>query len=359
MEGLESQVTTPEQEVTEVQEQEQDSTEKSSKLGLVGSTTEETEDTETEQKTNEDETSETSEVTKQEQEELGIIKYLKDKGELPKGVEAFKDEDGKLKFVVPINGKKCKATFKQIVSGFNLEQAGRAKLEEGKALSKQVESLIHGLHSENPESSEHLERLLEKLGHNKAKLAEKWLEEELANAQKTPEELEKEKRYRELEERDRKLKEREQEIEERDSKTLKTQRQEYFSNELIKEMQAAKLDDIKPELKKRIMTQTFSKLYEDRLANKGVENPQLLTVKEALTSVLDDYRLIITDSFEMFGKDEIKKRIPKEFLNTIMKESLNNDEPKNINSFEPKKGVNVDEVKKQKTEPKKMLMSDW
>jgi len=300
-------------------------------------------------------------ASKQEKEELRIIDYFKKNGELPKGVEAFRDtEDGKIKFVVPMDGKKYAVSFNQLIRGFNLEQTGKKRLDEAKGLEKQLEKVIGDIRADNPEGKKNLAKLLSKLGYDKTKIAEEWMADYLTEAQKSDEERARDRYHAEIEERERILKEREEALEADRSKGAVSQAQQRITAETIKALKDAKLEGIKPELQKRIMVKTFSKLYEDRLAKQGEDRPTLMTAKEALDDVLNEYQMVISDALSMYGIDTVKKRIPKDFIDVIMKESLNTESPRSLNSFEPKQGVEANEQTQTKTKGKgKILLSEW
>lgn len=90
---------------------------------------------------------------------------------LPKEIKPFLNKEGDLRFIVPIDGKKYVATTEEIFKGFNLNQAGHKRLQEGKDLQAQ----IRGYFDQIKKDPNKIWDIADKLGHDKYSLAESLL----------------------------------------------------------------------------------------------------------------------------------------------------------------------------------------
>jgi hypothetical protein len=105
---------------------------------------------------------------------------------LPKEIKPFLNKEGDLRFIVPIDGKKYVATTEEIFKGFNLNQAGHKRLQEGKDLQAQ----IRGYFDQIKKDPNKIWDIADKLGHDKYSLAESLLKGYVDEAGMSPEEKE-------------------------------------------------------------------------------------------------------------------------------------------------------------------------
>jgi len=103
---------------------------------------------------------------------------------LPKDIKPFLNKSGDLRFIVPIDGKKYVATTEEVFKGFNINQAGHRRLQQGKELQQQVKGYFDSI-KEDPNK---LWDIADKLGHDKYELAEQLLKGYVEESSLSPEE---------------------------------------------------------------------------------------------------------------------------------------------------------------------------
>jgi flagellar biosynthesis GTPase FlhF len=296
---------------------------------------------------------------KGEQGQVDFIDELKKSGQIPKGVEPFRDDNGELKFIIPINGKKYVANFKQVLGGFNLNQAGEQKLKQGKELEKKFNSILNNISANNPTGKKELKSFLAKLGYDLGDLSESFLQEAIEERSMSPEEREQRKRLAEIEEREEKLKKQEEEHNMTKEQRVVFEKQQSYSNEIVAAMKSKKLDDVNPELKKNLMTGIIGEMLTARKADYN------MPADEALDNVLAQYDMLLDNLVHLYSKEHLKKRMPKGFRDLVMKLSLEGEAP--ITSSSIKSGnldvddSTLDKLKSRKIEKKvkKINLSEW
>jgi len=304
---------------------------------------------------------EVSEVneTKEESGQVDFIEELKKSGQIPKGVEPFRDDNGELKFVIPINGTKYIANFKQVLSGFNLNQAGEQKLQQGKELEKKFNNILNNIAASNPNGKKELKTFLTKLGYDLGDLSETFLNEVIEEKSMSEDERAYKARLKEIEEREEKLKKSEQEQEMTKEQKAIFDKQQEFSNEIVNAMKSRKLDDVDPELKKVLMTGIIGEMITARKAHYN------LKAEEALDNVLGQFDLLLNNLGKLYSKEHLKRRLPKSFRDLVMKLSLDNEPDITSNSIHGKpieiNDEQYEKIKKQKEnkKTKKLLLSEW
>jgi len=296
------------------------------------------------------------EITQEEQTQLNLVEALTKSGSIPKGVEPFQDEDGTVKFVMPIDGEKYIVNFNQLLSGFNLNQAGEKKLKEGKALEKQLNKLMGDLSPSNPESKKELKKFLTKLGHNVGDLGEDFLSEAVAEQQMTPQERELKQRIADIEAREAKLNESTMTAKEQEERAAIKTKQEAYSKEIITALESKVSNDIDPILKQKL----FVKVTQEMMNAVRVDSK--LSAVDALDNVLTEYDLLLENASKLYGKEHLKKRIPAEFKKLINGMTLEEKEQMDIISNSVTGGpVDLEGYEDTRTKKprKKLLLSEW
>ena len=112
------------------------------------------------------------------------VEDISKKLNLPKEIKPFLNKKGDLRFVVPIDGKKYDASLEEVFKGFNLNQAGHRRLQQGKELEQQARAYLTSV-KENPDR---LWEIAEKNGLDKYELAEQLLKGYVEESSLSPEE---------------------------------------------------------------------------------------------------------------------------------------------------------------------------
>jgi len=293
--------------------------------------------------------------------QVDFIEELKKSGQIPKGVEPFRDENGELKFVIPINGKKYVANFKQVIGGFNLNQAGEQKLKQGKEMEKKFNSILNNISANNPHGKKELKTFLSKLGYDLGDLSESFLQEAIEERSMSPEERENKKRLADIEAREAKLKESEEKEEMTKEQKVIYTKQEQFSNDIVTAMKTKKLDNVSPELKKTLMQGIIGEMITARKADYN------MSADEALDNVLTQFDLLLDNLGHLYSKEHLKRRLPKTFRDLVMKLSLEDTDAPPVSSSIKSGSIDIDESqlekiktkKLEKNKNKKINLSDW
>jgi hypothetical protein len=296
-------------------------------------------------------------ASKKEAGQLDFIDELKKSGQIPKGVEPFRDEKGELKFIIPINGKKYVANFKQVLGGFNLNQAGEQKLKQGKEIEQKFNNILNSISANAPEGKKELKKFLTKLGYDLGDLSEGYLNDVIAERSMTPEERDNRKRLEDLEERERKLAEKEKQSQLTEEQRAIQEKQQKYSSDIVNAMKSRKLDNVNPELKKNLMKGVIGEMIQARQADYN------LTAEEALDNVLQQYDMLLDSLPHLYSQEHMKRRRPKAFQELVMKMSLEKTPPVQ-SSIKPGR-VELTESQAQKikqtnkNQPRKINLSDW
>ena len=253
--------------------------------------------------------------TSQDKAQVDAVTQLMSTQDLPKGTTYFKDKSGKLQFVVPINGKQYQTDFAGLVKGFNLNQAGYQKLEEGKAIEKQYTSFIENL-KKNPEE---LWAFAERVGLDPVKLAEGRLQKAVDEANMTEEQkdLAKFKREKELFE-----KEKEEYKKTAEQKQIEAESAKYqakYSDDLVN---ALKKHNISQDKNSFVSMKGIAKAAVQKVTQsleKGVD----MSMEDAVNEARQEVTAYIQDFLESVEDNHILDALPPKLLDRILKASLN------------------------------------
>ena len=297
------------------------------------------------------------EITEEEQNQVDLVAALTKSGSIPKGVEPFQDEDGTVKFVMPINGQKYIVNFNQLLSGFNLNQAGEQKLREGKAMEAGLKAELAKMSPDNPNGKKEIKKFLVKLGYDPAEISEALLQEAVEEQQMTPEEKAYRAKLADIEERERKLEEAQMTAKQKEEHETKVKLQQKFTNEALTTLETRlkdkELQD--PELKKYLLTGIFGKMKE------AIQIGHRISADEAYERLMLDTALVVRNASKLYSKAHLKHMIPSEFKKLVMGMSLEDkDLPLVANSV---RGGAVElenyEDTRVKKPKKKIPLSEW
>lgn len=273
--------------------------------------------TQAQTKNNKQTTQQQQNLSKQDKQELDAVAELIKSQDLPEEVRYFKGKDGKLTFVVPIDGVNYQVPFKELVKGFNLNQAGYKRLEEAKATQKYFNDFLE----RGKQDPSEILNLLDRLGHDKYAIAERLLEEKIKESQMSDDEREASKLRRELEqikkEREEEKTAREKEIKSRTIKEQSTKLQNEYAEQLKSAMAQHGFDTKSFDTKKGIANQATKKVYE--AAAKGIE----LSFNDAVFQVKQEWQKQVWDVFGDLDENHIADVIPQKLIDAILKASLN------------------------------------
>jgi len=227
--------------------------------------------------------------------------------------EVVIDKNGDLKLVVKINGKKrLVSPKKDILKGFNLNQAGYEKLNEGKQLIKQVQ----GFFDEAKSNPVKLWEMADNLGIDKYELARRLLEDKVSEMSMTDEE----RRFKELEKREEEFKRREEE----DKKKHETAQQEQakqvemqrYDQELTSAMTEMGFQKASKGQKSHILMGAIGELM---VANRAGRD---MTCKDAVMRAVNKWQDYVHGVFDDIDDDHIIKIIPERIIKAIRKADL-------------------------------------
>jgi hypothetical protein len=254
-------------------------------------------------------------LTAGDKQEIDAVKEFIDKQDLPKEIKYFKDKSGKLMFQVPIDGSIYTVDFAGMVKGFNLNQAGYKKLEEGKAIQKQFAGFIEKL-KKNPNE---LKSFAKRLGLDPVQLAQGWLQEAVDEESLTPEqrELKAFKAEKEAFEKEK----------ETHKKTLEEQRisaesekyQNKYSEDLISALAKHNIskDTASFGSLKGVAKMAVAKIKSS--LEKGID----MNMEDAVNEAKQDVTTYIQDFLMSVDDDHIIDALPPKFVDRILKASLN------------------------------------
>lgn len=267
--------------------------------------------------------------------------------------EVLIDKDGKLKLIVKINGKKRLVDpQKDVIKGFNLNQAGYEKLNEGKKLVKQVQ----GFFDEAKQDPKKLWELADKLGVDKYELAKGLLEEAVTEAE-MPED---QKRLRDVEKREASLKEKEDKDKEKiaqgEQDKIKQEEMVKYDKELTEAMIEHGFQKSTKGTKSHILMAAIGELM---VANQlGRE----LSCKDAVSRAKTKWREQVLGIFDEIEEDHIFKIIPDKLVKAIRKASLNEVDvgiPTSNVSDSVGQEIDLDEIEEDKRPRKKESVADY
>jgi len=227
--------------------------------------------------------------------------------------EVVIDKNGDLKLVVKINGKKrLVSPQRDILKGFNLNQAGYEKLTEGKQLIKQVQ----GFFDEAKSSPRKLWEMADNLGIDKYELARELLEDKVSEMSMTDEE----KRFKDLERREAEFKKREEE----DKKKQETEQQEQakkvemqrYDQELTSAMTEMGFQKASKGQKSHILMGAIGELM---VANRAGRE---MTCKDAVKRAVNKWQDYVHGVFDDIDDNHIIKIIPERIVKAIRKADL-------------------------------------
>jgi hypothetical protein len=205
---------------------------------------------------------------------------------------------------VKIDGKEIKKSLKDVIRGYQIDQAGYAKLEAAAKEPKQAEEILR-LVSENPREA------FRRVGKDAIKYAEEILAEEIRRSQMSPEqiriaELEAEVRRREAEDNERINKARMEE-----ETTAAKQYRESLSQDILKALENKLLPKTPHSIAE---TANVMRLFLD----KNVD----ISVDQAIEIAQNRFKKRATDIFENMSAQQILQMLPETVLNKIRKADL-------------------------------------
>lgn len=259
-------------------------------------------------------TTEATPSTATDKTQIDAVAQLMNSQDLPKGTTYFKDKSGKLQFVVPINGKQYQTDFAGLVKGFNLNQAGYQKLEEGKRIEKQYNSFIENL-KKNPEE---LWAFAERVGLDPVKLAEGRLQKAVDEANMTEEQKE---LARFKAEKAKWEKEKEEFEKTAEQKKVEAESQKYqtkYSEELIS---ALKKHNISQENSQFVTMKGVAKMAIQKMTQsleKGVD----MSMEDAVNEARQELTTLAQDFWGQVDEDHILDVIPSAIVEKIRKALL-------------------------------------
>ena len=250
-----------------------------------------------------------------ETQQLDAVSQLVESQDLPKGTTYFKDDNGKLQFIVPIDGKNYQVDFAGLVKGFNLNQAGYKRLEEGKTLLKQFEGFIDKLRKDPNE----LWAFAERVGLDPVKLAEGRLQRAVEEASMTDEQKELAKVKKEKEDW---IKEKEAHTKSMEDQKMAMESEKYqakYSNDLIEALKKHGISADKQSFvsMKGIAREAVKKVT--AALERGVD----MSMEDAVTAARQEVDAYIQDFLMSVDDNHIIDALPAEFVNRILKASLN------------------------------------
>jgi len=279
------------------------------------------------------------------EERSSVEKFITKMG-LPKGVEYRWDDKGQIQYIIPIAGKKYLATNEDVFRGFNLNQAGHQKLNEGKELIGEVHEYFNALKSD----PNLIWELAERLGHSPQDLAEKMLRHELEFEKMTPEQKQ---AYADKTEKDRLLQENEtlrQQGKKREIDEAVTAHREKLNKEFPAAMEKHGFSKSNTTTKSKIVADAVGKLM---LANQTKRD---LSVDDAVFLAKQEWQESVQDIYGEIGDDHILNLVPKSIVDAIRKADLarlksnKGEVTPTSNSTETGVQVDLDEVKPQPRE---------
>jgi len=223
------------------------------------------------------------------------------------------DKNGNLRIVMKINGKKRLVDpQKDMLKGFNLNQAGYEKLNEGKQLVKQVQ----GFFDDAKQDPGKIWEMADKLGIDKYELAQQLLQGKVDEYSLTDEE----KRYKELERREAELKKKEED------ETAKTQtaqaeqakqaEMQKYDSELTVAMTELGFQKASKAQKSHILMGAIGELMVANRAN------QELSCRDAVMRAKSKWQDYVHGVFDDIDDDHIVKVIPQKIIDAIRKADL-------------------------------------
>lgn len=227
---------------------------------------------------------------------------------LPKGVDHFVDEnDGSLKFVLSIDGKKYVQTPSEVVRGFGLNQAGHMKLEE----AKQVISGNRKFYETAKDDPKKFWDLADKIGIDKRQLAYEYLnsvveEEEMSKEQK----LERENKQFRKEKEDFEAQQKKQK-EEAEYTELRNQEISRLNEEFKEALPSLGFKNYSPRTKMVVVNSAIEKIKFYGSMGKD------LSIKDAVSLAKQEKMSLIQDYFGELDDQRLEDTIPKAIIDRV------------------------------------------
>ena len=242
---------------------------------------------------------------------------------LPKGVEYYQDKSGKWQFIIPMDGKKYKATMEDVFRGFNLNQVGHQRLQQSKTAERKMQEYFDSMR-EDPEKFWQLaDKVYEGTDYDKHLLAQKLLERAVADAELTPEQREQRDRLEEAERIKRENEELHRREQERQYQAMVDQERKSLSEEFITAMGKHGLKPFNPEespgeTRKRcaIMAHAVGLMS---LANQQGRN---MNADDALFIAKQEWQAYIQDVFRDIDPQRYKDWVPEDVIQAIRNDDI-------------------------------------
>lgn len=249
-------------------------------------------------------------------------------------------------YKIKVNGKEkvVKLDFndeKEVVRKLQLAEAGQSAMQKAKQLEKAYQQGLQEL-VQNPW------KVLKDLGLDPDQVLESRLQEKIAEMQKSPEEIEREKMQRELEEARSELKRQKEEAEEAKFSKLKEQESAKLESEIMEALEAHKTLPNHPKTVTRIadaMLWAYENGYND------------VSVKDVIPAVEREIELELQSLFDQMPEELLEKFIGKKHIDRLRMKKVNQIKTNSVNNIKPtSESLKKDEGKK---EVSKVKMSDY
>jgi hypothetical protein len=253
------------------------------------------------------------------------------------------------KFKLKVDGKEVEeeidlADEEGLTKKLQLAKAAQKRMQEATELKKAAEEFIEMLRS-NPR------RVLTdpNIGVDLKKFVQEYLDEEIANANKTPEQIEKEKLQKELEELKEKYKKDEEERKSREFARLQAEQEEKIQSDIEGALKSSNLPK---------SPYTVRKMAEMMML--ALQNDIDLSPKDLVPLLRKQMSADIKDLFSASGDDVLEEIIGKENISRLRKNTVKKVQQKQVaqtaNSVKPT-GANV--KNSEKKEEKKISIKDF
>jgi len=238
---------------------------------------------------------------------------------LPPEIKSIVDKNGNLKFVIPMDGKKYLASPAEVVKGFNLNQVGHKRLQQGKQLENQFKEYISSMKQDPTKYWE----LADKLGHDKYELAHQLLESYVKEQSMTDEEKEAQRIQQEAERLRRENEQFRLEKQRAEHQRQVADHKEKMSSELLEAMKSNGFKPFTPgedpndkRVKSTIMANAIGKVMLAQQYNKS------LSISDAVYLAKQEWQDNLLSGFADIDDNHIIDIIPERIVNAIRKADI-------------------------------------
>ena len=234
---------------------------------------------------------------------------------LPKEIKSIVDKNGELKFIIPMDGKKYLASPSEVLKGFNLNQVGHKRLQQGKDIETRVRQ-----HYESMKDPSKFWELADKLGHDKHEIASALLENYVTEQGMSDEEKEQRAKIQEAEQLKQENEQFRLEKQQHEHQKQVNQQKDKLGGELLEAMKSNGFKPFKPgedpndkRTKCTIMANAIGKVM---LANQYQKS---LTINDAVYLAKQEWQDNLVSGFSDIDDHHILDIIPERIINAIRK----------------------------------------